>query len=136
MIPCGCSCCLLRKEDGSFALAYMLADSRMERSGRSSRNVPTLPVTHILTCSAAIVASCNLSHAAAGCYARRTAALLQPTCWQTVGWSGRGAAARMRSLSLSLSLTPSHAQQPLWWLGMKSWLPKSGMSTHIFCVGS
>lgn len=46
---------LLRKEDGSFAPAYMLADSRMERAGRTTKNAPEQPLTHSLTRSAAIV---------------------------------------------------------------------------------
>lgn len=46
---------LLRKEDGSFAPAYMLADSRMERAGRTSKTSQEQPATHSLTRSAAIV---------------------------------------------------------------------------------
>lgn len=48
-------CSLLRKEDGSFAPAYMLADSRMERAGRTSKQNKELPVSHSLTRTAALV---------------------------------------------------------------------------------
>ncbi|DBA82678.1 hypothetical protein WJX77_002340 [Trebouxia sp. C0004] len=46
---------LLRKEDGSFAPAYMLADSRMERAGRTSKQSRELPVSNSFTRTAAIV---------------------------------------------------------------------------------
>lgn len=52
---CATECSLLRKENGSFAPAYMLADSRMERAGRSSKQTPDQPVTNSLTRSAAII---------------------------------------------------------------------------------
>ena len=48
-------CSLLRKEDGSFAPAYMLADSRMERAGRTSKQNKELHVSHSLTRTAALV---------------------------------------------------------------------------------
>ena len=48
-------CSLLRKENGTFAPAYMLADGRMERAGRVSKQTPELPVTKSLTRSAAII---------------------------------------------------------------------------------
>jgi len=41
-------CSLLRKEDGSFAPAYMLADSRMERAGRTSKQSRELVGDEIL----------------------------------------------------------------------------------------
>ena len=52
---CATECSLLRKENGSFAPAYMLADSRMERAGRSSKQTPDQPVNNSLTRSAAII---------------------------------------------------------------------------------
>lgn len=64
--PCSCGCLscvhlflllcsLLRKENGTFAPAYMLADSRLERAGRTSKETPEQPVTNSLTRSAAVV---------------------------------------------------------------------------------
>lgn len=50
-----CKCSLLRKENGTFAPAYMLADSRMERAGRTSKQTPEPPVSNSLTRSAAII---------------------------------------------------------------------------------
>ncbi|KAL3157694.1 hypothetical protein ABBQ32_012130 [Trebouxia sp. C0010 RCD-2024] len=46
---------LLRKENGTFAPAYMLADGRMERAGRINKQTPEVPVTKSLTRSAAII---------------------------------------------------------------------------------
>ena len=49
-------CSLLSKEDGTFAPAYMLADSRMERAGRSSKPAQQQSMhTTALTRTAAIV---------------------------------------------------------------------------------
>ena len=48
-------CSLLRKEDGSYAPAYMLADSRMERAGRTSKQSKELSISHSFTRTAAIV---------------------------------------------------------------------------------
>lgn len=55
LICLSAECSLLRKENGTFAPAYMLADSRMERAGRTSKQTPEQPVTNSLTRSAAII---------------------------------------------------------------------------------